>query len=138
MADADAKSGSDPWGDGYGSPGMNDPGPGHKYNFTAKTGVKSVRKACEMLNEGYDITEWPFTLAYVYSEPRGRPAVGQGGHRTLTLPLHVSTQQSRLIKARGADRTTVKVLSPSMWLMSKALQLSKAGFLSGVPGQRPG
>eukprot|EP00667_Euglena_gracilis_P031873 EG_transcript_47271 len=68
MADADAKSGSDPWGDGYGSPGMNDPGPGHKYNFTAKTGVKSVRKACEMLNEGYDITEWPFTLAYVYSE----------------------------------------------------------------------
>ena len=60
-----------PWSDGYGFPSMPDPGPGHKYNFTAKTGIKSVREACAKLNDGYDVTDWPFTLAYVYSESQG-------------------------------------------------------------------
>ena len=67
MADG-APSSTDPWGDGYGSPSMPDPGEGHKYNFSGKTGIKSVRDACAKLNSGYDITEWPFTLAYVFSE----------------------------------------------------------------------
>lgn len=63
-----AEGTTQPWSDGYGSPSMPDPGEGHKYNFTQKTGIKSVRDACAKLNDGYDITEWPFTLAYVYSE----------------------------------------------------------------------
>eukprot|EP00906_Rhabdomonas_costata_P021077 RCo030630 len=63
-----SKGDKGPWGDGLGSPSMPDPGPGHVLNFTTKTGVKSVREACIKLNDGYDITEWPFTVAYVFSE----------------------------------------------------------------------
>jgi len=77
----------EPWGDGFGSPPIKAPNDGNKYNFTAKTGVKSVRGACVKLNDGYDILDWPFPFAYVYSESVGEWfAIFQRGFKRPTVP----------------------------------------------------